>query len=152
MYKPPGKRETNASGVDKVSHEEIVRLIAEALEPWNSVYTESNITPDIIKKLQLLQSCHRQHFDRKAVNRTTNDAREIIGLIERLKKRLDVGPSEIQMRLNMDRTRRQLDEIRHACKLAEKETLTDGRKDQTKHWCVRIAVGLRMRFSQQRRT
>ena len=157
MYKPPGKRKANASGGENASDQDIVRLIADELKPWNSLYAESNITReiitrDIIEKLRLLRSCHRQHFDRKEVNRATNDARDIIALIERLKKRLAVGPSEIQMRLNMDRTRRELNEIRHACELAVTETLTDRRKDQTKQWCVKIAVGLKVRFSKQRRT
>ena len=90
-------------------------------------------------------------FRTNVVRHTRDNARQLIELIDGLQLQLSRARPEIKLRLNIDHSEG-LNAIRQACRLVEAESLEDGRRDQTKEWCVKRAWGLRIRYSAKRPT
>jgi hypothetical protein len=124
-----------------------VDSVIEALKPWDEVYSRAEVAADVTEKVELIRACHVEHFARDAVRHTRDNSRELIELTDLLKTKLARARPEIALRVNPDQLKSDLDKISQACQLAETESLTDGRKDQTKEWCVKIAGGLIIKFS-----
>jgi len=121
--------------------------VIDALKPWNGTYSRDDILKVVSQCLNLIRDCHNEHFAREVVKHTRDNAREIAKLTERMKRKLIRARPEITLRLNVDQSLSDLDRITQACQLAENEALAEGRKDQTKEWCAKIAWFLLARFS-----
>ena len=130
---------------------EISDSIATKLKPWADPYFRTTITPRVLETIELLRACHFDHFEREAVRHTRDNARELIEIINSLETRLSRARPEIKLRLDQ-RASDGLNAIRQACELAEIESLKDGRRDQTKEWCAKLAWGLRVRYAAKRPT
>jgi hypothetical protein len=121
--------------------------IGEALAPLNPAFPKEEVATAIVEGIRVLRACDRDHFGRKAVIQTRDNARDLRKLAEQLKRKLERARTEISARLDLDQSVSDLDRISQACRLAETESLTEGLKAQTKNWCAKIGWTFQVKFS-----
>lgn len=149
MANRPAKQNQKSSTV------EIANVITQSLKPWRDGEREAEISAFVNRHIGLLRLCVPEHFDRKAVRRTTADARRIIETADRLQKQIRAAAPEIRIRLDLGGNWSpvffsELERVRRECKAAVRRSLTDGRGDEVKQQCVTSAWMLIARFSQAR--
>jgi len=110
--------------------------------------------------IRALRRAAPEHLDREAIRKTRDQARTIVGLIDRLEKALtsDGLTAELHLRLALEaqsgsttngpaqRLFVALDEVRQLCQAGDENQPA---ADQVRLWCARIAYSLMSRFSEQ---
>jgi hypothetical protein len=116
--------------------------------------------------IRALRGASPEYFDRQAIRKTREDAREIIGALDHLEDLLrsaTLGP-ELRLRLGLDtagmipehaanapawRLMTALNEVRDLCQQGD---INQPAADQVRIWCARIAYSLMDRFSTEEAT
>ena len=119
---------------------------------------EDEIAAAVREAIDLLLDVIPDFFSRAAIQKTRTTAREAIKAIDRLERLIEASP-ELRLRipvkdLHLDshpaRLFAGLKWLRETSKDAIDASLTTGRKNQVKEWCVQVAWILIHRFSAQK--
>ena len=149
------------TAVQKATDDELFKAIVEELKPFRSPWgaddfpSQEDVTIEVREQVAQLRQAVSDYFQRAAIVKTREDARNIDKTIAKLKQQLSKASPELQMRLKLPRRPKlfhELSTVQVECQTAEKSTLTEGRKDQVKRWCVQIAGNLMRRFSSKELT
>lgn len=137
----------------RTPNDEAVTAIVNDLKPWQRRWRREEISFGVSEQIERLKLTVTGFFDREAVIRTREGARDIIRTIDKLKQQLSKASPELQMRLKLPPYRSEselLDElalVRDECEQAASSAITKGRKDRVKEWCARIAHLLIRKYS-----
>jgi hypothetical protein len=154
-----------------VSRDDMVRAFADLLKPWADPYQQRDVIAGINEQIGDLEAALPE-LSREGVRATRESARRILGAIADLQRKIaelqhecDGGASpEVRERLAGIRCRpdyvkplddnfvKTLADIKRECDAAIEATLTEGRRNQVKEWCARLARALFVRFSKSRPT
>jgi hypothetical protein len=129
----------------------MVRAFADQLKEWADPYQQQDVLAGINEQIGNLEAAFPE-LSREGVRATRESARRILEAIAELQHECDGGASpEMRERLAGIRCRpdylKALEGIRRECDAAIEATLTEGRKNQVKKWCARLARALFVRFS-----
>jgi hypothetical protein len=157
----------------------IIKYIADFLKPWkpqlrqvdtgclvekSEAELRTEISNAIRSEIERLRELVPNYFAREAIQKTREDARNILQSIDQLEKQLaskTLSP-ELQLRLHLDakgdqavanapgpRLRDALKTVRELCQAADDR---QPQADQEKFWCATIALSLINDFSKKRPT
>jgi hypothetical protein len=121
---------------------------------------EDGIAAAVREAIDLLRDVIPDFFSRTAIRKTRAAARAVVKTIDKLETLVEASP-ELRLRIPIKvkdlhpdshpaRLIAELKWLGETCKDADNATLTTGRKDQVKEWCLRVAWSLIQRFSAQK--
>ena len=125
-----------------VSRDELVQEIVDLLKPWAHPYQQRDVIAGVRKQIADLEAAFPE-LSREGVIATRECARKILRIVTGpgMQRQLAASP-EMRARLSPA-----LDDIKRECEAAIRGTLTEGRRNQVKEWCAKIACALVIRFS-----
>jgi hypothetical protein len=161
-----------------VSTDDLVDSIVKELRPFRPQWTDDDVpTMDEVRsavhrQINFLLGVIPHFYDRDAIIKTRENARDLIGAIDELERKLLDASLELRMRLKLDlpsdiatdifgefqfRYCRpalfdELNSVRRECDIAIEQSLKSGRKDQVKRWCVKSGGLLILRYSKSKPT
>lgn len=152
------------------TEDQIVEAVVDALRPWKPQHRQietgrrageivakadaevlAHISDAVRSEIVRFRTLVPDFFDRDAIRKTRDDARDIIKSVDRLKEHLlaKTFSPELRMRLDVRRSRLldALNEARDICQAADEN---QPQADQVKLWCAQIAIRLMLDFSLSR--
>jgi hypothetical protein len=136
------------------SPEDLVQLIVGLLKPWADPYQQRDVIAGINEEIAVLKAAFPE-LSREGVIATRASAKRLLPKIARLQHEIarlqheldEKASPEMRMRLSAH-----VSAMKRECDAAIQGTLTEGRRNQVKEWCVKKAWALICKFSEKRPT
>ena len=148
--------------------DQIVQAIADALKPWKPQRRQietgtkagwmedkskaevlATISATVREDILRLRATVPNFLDRKAIQKTRHDARDIVESIDRIEQQLSAKTLSPELGLRLSHVPHLLDTLKAAREICEAGDNNQPDGDQVKLWCARVAMRLVVKFSEK---
>jgi hypothetical protein len=148
--------------------DEIARAIADALKPWKrqrrqietgprkgAIEDKSKaevlaaISDAVCENILRLRETVPNFFDRKAIKKTRDDAREMLRSIDKVEEQLNAKTLSPELRLRLSHVPHLVDTLKAVREICEAGAENQPNADQVKLWCAQVAMNLVVKFSDE---